>query len=99
MSSTEDRFEDDPIVETVQPDTSTQLTSQVLDATIDILEDIQKIVAAGPPKALRVKFGDKTVAEVPLGVTAAAAFAAGLAAVLLTRLAIEIVAEDSRVSG
>lgn len=94
MSSTEDRFEADPVVETAKPDPSTQVASQVLDAAIDILEDIQKIVAAGPPKALRVKFGDKTVAEMPLGVTAAAAFAAGLAAVLLTKLAIEIVSED-----
>lgn len=71
-----------------------QVASQALDAAIDVLEDIQQIVAAGRPKALRVKFGDKTVAEVPLAVTAAAAFAAGLAAILLTKLAVEVVTED-----
>ena len=52
------------------------------------------MVAGGRPKALRVKFGDKTVAEFPLAITALAAFAAGLAAVLLTKLAVEIVSEE-----
>ena len=77
-----------------KPADGSQTAAQALDAAIDILEDVQKMVARGRPKALRVKFGDKTVAEFPLAITAAAAFAAGLAAVLLTKLAIEIVSED-----
>ncbi|MCX6344947.1 MAG: hypothetical protein NT018_07715 [Armatimonadetes bacterium] len=70
-----------------------QAVSRTLDAAIDLLADIQKIVSAGKPKSLRIKFGDKTVAELPLAVTAAA-FAAGLAVVLLAKLAVEVVAED-----
>ena len=76
------------------PSDGSQTAAQALDAAIDILEDVQKMVAGGRPKALRVKFGDKTVAEFPLAITAVAAFAAGLVAVLLTKLAVEIVSED-----
>ena len=65
-------------------------TSDALDVAIELLEDIQKLVGSGRPKSLRIRFGDKTIARLPLALTAAAAFAAGLAAVLLTKLAIEI---------
>ena len=71
-----------------------QRTSEALDVAIDLLEDVQKVVSGGRPKALRIRFGDKTIAELPLALTAAAAFAAGLAAVLLTKLAIEVEHED-----
>jgi len=77
-----------------QPANVNPVAAQALEAAIDVLEDVQKMVATGRPKALRVKFGDRTVAEFPLAITAAAAFAAGLAAVLLTKLAIEIVSEE-----
>jgi pyruvate/2-oxoglutarate/acetoin dehydrogenase E1 component len=69
-------------------------TAQALDVAIEVLEDVQKMVGSGRPKSLNIKFGDKTVAKMPLALTAAAAFAAGLAAVLLTKLAIEIEHED-----
>jgi len=69
-------------------------TSDALDIAIDVLEDIQKVISSGRPKLLKVRLGDKVVAEVPVALTAAAAFAAGLAAVLLTKLAIEIEHED-----
>lgn len=65
-------------------------TSDALDVAIELLEDIQKMVGVGKPKTLRIRFGDKTIARLPLALTAAAAFAAGLAAVLLTKLAVEI---------
>ena len=68
--------------------------SDALDVAIDVLEDIQRLMSAGRPKTLRVRLGEKTVAEFPLALTAAAAFAAGLTAVLLTKLAIEIEHED-----
>lgn len=68
--------------------------SGALDVAIDVLEDIQKIISAGRPKTLKVRLGEKTIAEFPLALTAAAAFAAGLTAVLLTKLAIEIEHED-----
>lgn len=69
-------------------------TGQALDAVIDVLEDIQTFAAKGRPKAIRIRFGDKTVAELPIGTTAAAALGAGLAAVLLAKLAVEIVHEE-----
>lgn len=69
-------------------------TSDALDVAIDVLEDIQKLIGAGRPKTLKVRLGEKTIAEFPLALTAAAAFAAGLTAVLLTKLAIEIEHED-----
>lgn len=68
--------------------------SAALDVAIEVMGDIQKIISGGRPKMLRVRLGDKTLAEFPLALTAAAAFTAGLAAVLLTKLAIEIEHED-----
>lgn len=68
--------------------------SDALDVAIDVLEDIQKLISAGRPRTLKVRLGDKTIAEFPVALTAAAAFAAGLTAVLLTKLAIEIEHED-----
>ena len=75
-------------------DRAAQRASEALDVAIDLLEDIQKVVSSGRPKAFKIRFGDKVVAELPLALTAAAAFAAGLAAVLLTKLAIEVEHED-----
>lgn len=68
--------------------------SDALDVAIDVLEDIQKLISAGRPKTLKVRLGEKTIAEFPLALTAAAAFAAGLTAVLLTKLSVEIEHED-----
>jgi len=68
----------------------TEKTSRVLDIAIDLLDDIQKVVSAGPPKKLRIRLGERTLAELPIALTAAAAVAAGLAAVVITKLAIEV---------
>ncbi len=68
--------------------------SDALDVAIDLLEDIQKLIGSGRPKTLKVRLGERTIAEFPLALTAAAAFAAGLTAVLLTKLVIEIDHED-----
>ncbi len=64
--------------------------ADALDIVIDLLEDIQRIVSSGRPKKLRIRFGDKLLAEIPVALTAAMAVAAGLAAVILTKLAIEV---------
>lgn len=66
----------------------------VLDIAVDLLEDLQKVVANGRPKALRVRFGNKTIAEVPVALTAVAALAAGVAAVVMTKLAVEVITEE-----
>ena len=71
-------------------DEAARKISDTLDVAIDVLEDVQKVISGGRPKTLRVRFGDRVVAEMPLALTAAAAIGAGLAAVFLTKLAIEI---------
>ena len=68
--------------------------SEALDLAVDLLEDIQKVVASGKPKSIKVRLGDKVVAEVPVALTAAAAVFAGLAAVMLTKLTIEVEHEE-----
>ena len=75
-------------------DGAAQKASDALDVAIDFLEDVQKIVSSGRPKCLLLKFGDKVIAELPVALTVGAAFAAGLVAVLLTKLVIEIEHEE-----
>ena len=70
--------------------------SAALDIAIEVLDEMQKIVSAGKPKALTIQLGERTLAEFPVAFTATAAFAAGLAAVLLTKLTIKIDHEDKR---
>lgn len=77
----------------IQTDAADKL-SVALNVAVDLLEDIQKVVSGGRPKAVRIRFGDKTIAEVPIALTAAAALTAGLAAVLLTKLAIDVVNDE-----
>ena len=69
-------------------------TSEVLDLAVEVLEDMQKVVSAGKPKAIRIRLGERVLAELPIALTAAAAVTAGLGAVLLTKLAVEVVHED-----
>ncbi len=68
--------------------------NEKLDIAIDLLEDVQGKLSGGRPKAIRLRFGDRTIAEFPVALTAFAAVAAGFAAVLLSRTTIEIVHED-----
>lgn len=68
--------------------------SAALDVAIEILAEMQKLVSSGRPKSLKIKLGDRTLTEFPIALSAGAAFAAGLAAVLLTRLAVEMDHED-----
>lgn len=68
--------------------------SGVLNIAVDLLEDVQKAIGSGRPKAVRLRFGDKTIAELPIAVTAAAVITAGVAAVLLTKLNVEVVNEE-----
>ena len=70
--------------------------SAALDVAIEVLDEMQKIISAGKPRALKIKLGEHTLAEFPAEFTATTAFAAGLAAVLLTKLAIEMEHEDKR---
>lgn len=69
-------------------------TSGALDLMIDLLEDVQRVISGGRPRKVKIRLGDRTIAEMPVALTAAAAFAAGLAAVLLTKLVIEVEHEE-----
>lgn len=56
----------------------------------EIADDFQKAVAGGPIRRLRIKYGNKLLHESPVAITAAAAAAIALAALLITRLVIEV---------
>lgn len=56
----------------------------------EIASEVQKIVSGGPIKKLKIKYGNKLLHETPVAVTAAVAVAVGLAALLITRLVIEV---------
>lgn len=55
----------------------------------NIVNEAQRIVERGPIKKLRIKLGDKILKEIPVALSAAAAFGVVLAAVLVTNLVIE----------
>ena len=57
---------------------------------VEIADEMQKILSGGPIKKLRIKYGDKLLHETPVAFTAAAAAAVALAALLITRLVIEV---------
>lgn len=66
----------------------------LLAVAIDLVDEIQRLVKAGAAKKVRVKFGGKVVKEIPVALTAAAALALSVAAVLITKSSIEIVREE-----
>ena len=56
----------------------------------EVADEVQKLTGGGPIRRLRVKYGNKLLTETPVVLTAAAALAVGIAAVLISRLVIEI---------
>lgn len=71
----------------------------LLSVGIELLDDVQKLVEAGGAKKVKLKFGEKTLAEYPVALTAAAAFVLGLAAVLVSKASVEIEREDVVLEG
>lgn len=61
---------------------------------LEILDDVQRLMESGAAKKVRLKFGEKTVAEYPVALTAAAAVIVGLTAVLISKSSIEIEQEE-----
>jgi len=53
-------------------------------------DEVKKLVAGGPFRKLRVKYGDRLIHETPVAFTAAVALAVGLAAVIITKLVVEV---------
>lgn len=56
----------------------------------EIADEVQEFVGGGPISKLRVKYGNRLLTETPVALTAATALAVGLAAVLISRLVIEV---------
>lgn len=61
---------------------------------MEMIDEAQRVVAGSPVKRLRIKYGDRTVTDTPVALTAAAALAVGLAAVLISKLVIELVKDE-----
>lgn len=55
----------------------------------ELVNEVQKLNSK-PIKKLRFKYGSQLIAETPLALTAAAAMVVGIAAVLITKLVIEV---------
>jgi hypothetical protein len=64
--------------------------TDLLELGVDMAVEVQRLLAGGPIKRLRVKYGDKLIASKPLALTAFAALAVGVGAVLISRLTIEV---------
>ena len=62
----------------------------LLSLSAELLEEAQRLLGARTPKNLRIKFGGRLVKEVPLALTATAAFLLGMAVVIVTRASLEI---------
>lgn len=56
----------------------------------EVAHEVQKMVSGGSIKRLRFRYGNKLIAETPVALTAAAAIAVGVAAVLVSKLVIEV---------
>ena len=56
----------------------------------EVAEEVRKLIDGSPIRKLRVKYGNKLVTETPVALTALAALAVGVAAVLISKLVIEV---------
>ncbi|HUV05770.1 MAG TPA: hypothetical protein VMX94_11765 [Armatimonadota bacterium] len=56
----------------------------------EMADEVQKLTRNGPIKRLRVKYGNRLITETPVALTAAAALAVGVAAVLISKLIVEV---------
>lgn len=66
----------------------------LLSVGIELMDDIQKLMEARAVNKLRIKFGGKPVADYPVALTAAAAVAVGIAALLISKLSVEVEQEE-----
>jgi len=64
--------------------------TDLLSMSTEVVEDIQKLVTGKPIKSLRIKYKNRLIAEKPVALTVAATVAVGVAALLISRLKIEI---------
>ncbi|HPP75264.1 MAG TPA: DUF4342 domain-containing protein, partial [Armatimonadota bacterium] len=65
----------------------------------ELLDDIQRLMESGTVNKVRIKFGGRTITEYPVALTAFAALAVGLAAVIISKATIEIEQEERSSEG
>lgn len=64
--------------------------SDLLALGAELAEEVQKVVTGGPVRRLRIKYGNRVIVEKPLALTAIATLAVVVAAVLVTKLGVEV---------
>ena len=62
----------------------------IITMVAELMDEIGKLLESTPAKKVRLKLGRKVVAEIPVALTAAAGFLLGLAAVFITKAAVEL---------
>ncbi|MBI2844648.1 MAG: hypothetical protein HYX78_14740 [Armatimonadetes bacterium] len=76
-----------------------KIKGDLLSVGIELIDDVQKLMESRGANRLKVKFGEKTIAEYPVALTAAAAFVVGLAAVLISKSSVEVEQEEGTPEG
>jgi hypothetical protein len=66
----------------------------LISLSAELLDEAQKLLSSRSPKNLRIKFGGRLVKEIPVAVTATAAFLLGMAAVIVTKATLEVEREQ-----
>ena len=64
--------------------------SDLLTVGADLLDEVERLLRAGPIKRIRVRLGNRTLKEIPVSLTAVGAVLIGFLAVLVTRFVIEL---------
>jgi len=62
----------------------------LLSVVIELANEVNRFVGSEPAKRVRIRFGRRVIADIPVAFSAAAGFLMGLAAVLITKAAIEL---------
>src|SRR5204863_5538460 len=68
----------------------TKGSSDLLTVGADLLDQVERLLRAGPIKRVRVRLGNRTLKEIPVSLTAVGAVLIGFLAVLVTRFVIEL---------
>ena len=65
----------------------------------EVADEVQKLIGGGPIRRLRVKYGNRLLTETPVALTAVAALAVGLSAILISKLIIEVDRGEEEAAG
>ncbi len=65
-----------------------------LDSLTDVLDDVQKALERGKANAVSIKLGKKRIASFSIKLTPLTALGLGVLAVLVTKLAVELVQQE-----